>query len=82
MEADLALVKIDATGRPVLSQADSDSVQPGELVFSIENLEGLNNSVSMGVVSAVAPTERRRSSSLYIQTREATVVRWSIFEKT
>ena len=70
-EADLALVKIDATGLPVLLWADSDSVRPGELVLAIGNPEGLNNSVSMGVVSAVARQSEEDRPPLYIQTDAA-----------
>lgn len=70
-EADLALLKIDATELPVLALADSDSVQPGELVFAVGNPEGLNNSVSMGVVSAVGRQSEEDRPPIYIQTDAA-----------
>ena len=70
-QADLALLKIRATGLPVLPLADSDSIQPGQLVFAIGNPEGLNNSVSMGLVSAVARQRAVDRSPAYIQTDAA-----------
>jgi serine protease Do len=70
-QADLALLKIDATGLPVLQLADSNSVRPGQLVFAVGNPEGLNNSVSMGVVSAVARQSEEDRPAVYIQTDAA-----------
>jgi len=70
-EADLALLKIGVAGLPVLPLADSSSIQPGQLVFAIGNPEGLNNSVSMGVVSAVARQRSADQSPAYIQTDAA-----------
>ena len=70
-EADLAVVKVEATGLPVLSVADSSTIQPGQLVFAVGNPEGLNNSVSMGIVSAVARPRDSNLSPVYIQTDAA-----------
>jgi len=70
-EADLALLKIGVTGLPVLTLADSNSIQPGQLVFAVGNPEGLNNSVSMGIVSAVARPRGADQSPAYIQTDAA-----------
>jgi len=70
-DADLAVLKIEATGLPVLPAADSDSIRPGQLVLAVGNPEGLNNSVSMGVVSAVARQEQPEGSMVYIQTDAA-----------
>jgi len=70
-EADLALLKIGVTGLPVLPLADSSSIQPGQLVFAVGNPEGLNNSVSMGIVSAVARDRATDQSPAYIQTDAA-----------
>jgi serine protease Do len=70
-DADLAVLKIEATGLPVLPPADSDSIRPGQLVLAVGNPEGLNNSVSMGVVSAVARQEQPEGSMVYIQTDAA-----------
>jgi serine protease Do len=70
-EADLALVKIDATGLPTIPVADSDNLQPGQVVFTVGNPEGLRNSVSMGVISAVGRVSDQSSGATYIQTDAA-----------
>jgi serine protease Do len=70
-EADIALLKIAATGLQVLPLADSSKIEPGQLVFAVGNPEGLNNSVSMGIVSAVARETGSDTSPLYIQTDAA-----------
>ena len=48
---DLALLKVEATGLPVLPLGDSDRVEAGELVLAIGNPFGLEHSVSLGVVN-------------------------------
>ncbi len=48
---DLALLKMDATGLPVLPLGDSDKLEVGELVLAIGNPFGLEYSVSLGIVS-------------------------------
>src|SRR5262249_26591678 len=70
-EGDVALLKIDATGLRVLPFADGSTIQQGELVFAVGNPEGLNNSISMGMVSAVARSRESEASPLYIQTDAA-----------
>ena len=67
-DIDLALLKIDATGLPALVFADYDQVQQGELVFAFGSPIGLRNSVTMGVVSAVARQLDPDSPSVYVQT--------------
>lgn len=50
---DLAVLKIEATGLPVMNLGDSDAVEVGQWVIAIGNAFGeFNNSVSVGVVSA------------------------------
>lgn len=70
-EGDLALVKIDATGLPTVSIADSDTLQPGQLVFAVGSPEGFKNSVSMGVVSAVGRDSEHNGGANFIQTDAA-----------
>jgi serine protease Do len=70
-EADLALVKIDATGLPTVPIANSDTLQPGQLVFAVGSPEGYKNSVSMGVVSAVGRDSESGGGSSFIQTDAA-----------
>ncbi len=49
---DLALLKIEATGLPVLPLGDSDRLQVGEPVMAIGNPFGLEQTVTTGIVSA------------------------------
>ena len=49
---DLAVLRIDAKGLPVITFADSDRVRVGDLAFAIGNPFGVGPSVSMGIVSA------------------------------
>jgi len=67
-ESDLALLKIDATGLPVLDFGDSDAVSQGDVVLAIGSPMLLRNSLSIGVVSAAARAISEEDSVLYIQT--------------
>jgi serine protease Do len=67
-EADLALLKIDAHGLPSLPFADYHKMHQGEVVFAFGSPAGLQNSVSMGVVSSIARQLDPDSPLLYIQT--------------
>jgi serine protease Do len=51
---DVALVKIDASGLPVVRVGDSNRVKVGEWVMAIGSPFGLDNSVTAGIVSAKA----------------------------
>ena len=51
-KTDLALIKIDATGLPVLAFGNSDQLQVGERVMAIGNPFGLEGTVTTGIVSA------------------------------
>jgi serine protease Do len=70
-DIDLALLKIDAPGLRALPIADYEKVRQGELVFAFGSPEGLRNSVTMGVVSAVARQTDPDSPNVYIQTDAA-----------
>lgn len=67
-ESDLALLKVDAKDLPVLSLAEPRTVHEGQLVVAIGSPEGLDNSVTMGVVSAVARQADPGKAMVYIQT--------------
>jgi serine protease Do len=67
-ETDLALLKIDETDLPTLSLAAPRSAHEGQLVVAIGSPEGLQNSVTLGVVSAVARQADPQKPMLYIQT--------------
>lgn len=67
-DTDLALLKIDATGLPTLSLGTHRPVHQGQLVFALGSPEGLENSVTMGVVSSVARQADPTRPMVYIQT--------------
>ena len=71
---DLGIVKIDgAENLPVATLGNSDEVRPGEWAIAIGNPLGLNNSVSLGIVSATDRTSGVPGGSRvsYIQTDAA-----------
>jgi serine protease Do len=67
-ETDLALLRIEGGNLPYLELGDSDLVRPGQLVLAFGSPFGLENSVTMGVVSAVARQLRAEDPMIYIQT--------------
>jgi serine protease Do len=67
-ETDIAVIKVDARALPVLSFGDSDSLRPGELVLAFGSPMGLDASVTMGIVSAVARQLTPEDPMIYIQT--------------
>ncbi|HEX8711995.1 MAG TPA: DegQ family serine endoprotease [Terracidiphilus sp.] len=50
--SDIAVLKIDATGLPVLPVGDSSKLQVGDIVFAIGEPFGLQGTATMGIVSA------------------------------
>ena len=67
-ETDLALLKIDGQHLPTLPLGTRRPVEPGELVFAIGSPEGLQNSVTMGVVSSVWRQPDPGNPMVYLQT--------------
>ena len=65
---DLAVLKIDMKGLPALQFANSDDLRQGQVVFAFGSPMGLENSVSMGVVSATARQIDPQKPDIYIQT--------------
>ena len=71
---DLAVLKIDTKGErlPVVPFADSDQVQVGDLVLAIGDPFGVGQTVTMGIVSALARTQISASDyQFFIQTDAA-----------
>src|SRR6202165_301096 len=71
-ETDLALLKIEDKGLPTLPFVRHERPLVGQLVFAIGSPEGLQNSVTMGVISAVARQPDPSKPMTYIQT-DATI---------
>ena len=65
---DLALLKIEATGLRELSFGSSGDLKQGELVLAFGSPIGMDNSVSMGIVSAPARQLSEDDPRIFIQT--------------
>ena len=71
---DLALLRIDGNGDkfPFLEMRDSDSVEVGDIVLAIGNPFGLTQTVTSGIISALARSAGGvNDSSFFIQTDAA-----------
>ena len=69
--ADLAVLKVDGKGLPTVPFAQYIQLRQGQLVLAFGSPEGLQNSVSMGLVSAVLRQVDPQSSMVFIQTDAA-----------
>ncbi len=67
-EIDLALLKVDATNLTALPVANYRNLRQGETVFAFGSPQGLRNSVTHGIISAVARQTDPDSPMVYIQT--------------
>ncbi|MER3433126.1 MAG: serine protease [Leptolyngbya sp. ERB_1_1] len=73
-QSDVAVVKINANNLPAVAVGNSDQLRPGEWAIAIGNPLGLDNTVTVGIISG---TERSasafglRSSQPFIQTDAA-----------
>jgi serine protease DegS len=71
-QTDLAVLKVNLTGLPMIPLAENQQVRVGDVVLAIGNALGLSHTVTMGIVSA---TERTTLDSLafegFIQTDAA-----------
>ncbi|HWU76373.1 MAG TPA: trypsin-like peptidase domain-containing protein [Rhodanobacter sp.] len=70
-ETDLAALKIDASNLPVIHMADQQQLRPGDVVLAIGNPFGLNQTVTMGIVSAIGRQLNSSSAEDFIQTDAA-----------
>ena len=67
-DTDLAVLKVERKGLHFLALGDSDTLRQGQLVMAFGNPLGLQNSVSMGVVSSTARQIKPDDPMIYIQT--------------
>jgi serine protease Do len=65
---DLALLRVEATGLPTLPLADFWKVSQGQVVIAIGSPLGLDNSVTMGIVSSTARQAKPDSPVVFVQT--------------
>jgi len=73
-KTDLAVLRVDAAGKglPFLEMRDSDELEVGDLVLAIGNPFGVGQTVTNGIVSALARTQVGRSGlNSFIQTDAA-----------
>jgi serine protease Do len=67
-ETDLALLKVDGQKLAFLPFGDSESLRQGQLVFAFGSPMGMDNSMSMGVVSSNARQIKPDDAMIYVQT--------------
>ena len=67
-ETDLALIKIEKTGLPILAFGNSDHLRQGQIVLAVGSPLGLDNSLTMGVVSSTARQLKPDDPMVYVQT--------------
>ncbi len=67
-ELDLAVLKVEGLKLPALSLATYSQVRQGEMVFAFGSPNGLRNSLSHGLVSAVARQVDPDSPQIFVQT--------------
>ena len=67
-ETDLAVIKVDAQNLPVLPFRDSDTLRQGQMVFALGSPLGLENTLTVGYISAVARHLQADRPMTYIQT--------------
>ena len=67
-EVDLALLKVDGVKLPALQLATYSQVKQGESVFAFGSPSGLRNTLTHGLISAVARQINPDSPLIYVQT--------------
>jgi serine protease Do len=67
-ETDVAVLKIEQGGLSALEFGDSEALHQGQIVLAFGSPLGLENSASLGVVSAVARQLKSDDPMIYVQT--------------
>ena len=70
-DTDLAVLRIDAGNLPVIHIADQRPARTGDVVLAIGNPLGLNQTVTMGIISAIGRQLNTSSPEDFIQTDAA-----------
>ncbi len=71
METDVAVLKVPVRTLRYVKFTDSDTVRKGQLVFAFGNPKGIEDAMTMGVVSSVARQLAPEDPMIYIQTDAA-----------
>lgn len=67
-ETDIAVLRIQERGLPTLALGDSEALRQGQFVLAFGSPLGLENSLSLGVVSSVARQLEADNPMIYVQT--------------
>ncbi len=67
-ETDIAVLKIEAQNLQAMPFGDSEGLHQGQLVFAFGSPYGLENSVSMGIISSAARQVQPDGPMIYVQT--------------
>ncbi|MDR2675792.1 MAG: DegQ family serine endoprotease [Opitutaceae bacterium] len=70
-KSDLAVIKVDATGLPAITFADSDQLEVGDRVLAIGNPFGIGQTVTSGMVSGLGRATLGLDYEDFIQTDAA-----------
>jgi serine protease Do len=70
-QIDLAVLKVEATGLPTIPIGRYEQLQKGQIVLAFGSPQGLENSVSFGLVSSVLRQPDAANPMVYIQTDAA-----------
>jgi serine protease Do len=75
---DLAVIKIEARGLPVVKFGDADRLRAGQWVFAIGNPYGYENSVSAGLVSGLRREARKYAPAFGARTGAITFIQTDV----
>jgi serine protease Do len=70
-KSDVAVVKVEATGLPAITLADSDKIEVGDVVLAVGNPFGIGQTVTSGIISATGRTTLGLDYEDFIQTDAA-----------